>query len=485
MEEAKNQPLTGFVRGGFGSGEFHTNVVLGLMNDRRLPQARGSTKPSPDEITWLLSHLELGSETVATLDFIESWDEFFRTLFADPQFRPLVPALRDSDLFQDLPLRLARRRKDRFADRQAPEPEPVVERRRSHPKSPREIVIVTGMHRSGTSLCANLINLLGVDMSDDLEATEDNPAGHWERPDLVGLHNRALRAIGREWLDHRHALAFPRDWLSQPQVQAVKNDIEDWIDVRLGQAGRKFGFKDPRAARLIPLWDQICTEMQLTPLYVFCVRHPAHVAESLVRRDGITSSEAIYRWMVYNADAVLGVAGRSVCILPFDQWFGDKAPLVHRLASHLGVEEAPHDPALAALVTQTIDPSLRHDSPAPEAESVVSALYQHIAEGASESLFSAAARKASQAFREIDELVQPMLEAAYQEPGPVRKATVEGAAPEEVRHKPDAVRLAGRLAASIKLHSEALTSLLERLDLPGQSGAVTGTRGGRPAEGSG
>ncbi len=43
------------------------------------------------------------------------------------------------------------------------------------------IVTVLGMHRSGTSLCANVLQVLGVDMAEGPGASPANQRGHWER----------------------------------------------------------------------------------------------------------------------------------------------------------------------------------------------------------------------------------------------------------------------------------------------------------------
>src|SRR5207253_3895915 len=50
----------------------------------------------------------------------------------------------------------------------------------------RPIVMVLGMHRSGTSLCSHVLSALGLDMTDRVPGPglempgEDNPLGHWE-----------------------------------------------------------------------------------------------------------------------------------------------------------------------------------------------------------------------------------------------------------------------------------------------------------------
>jgi hypothetical protein len=46
---------------------------------------------------------------------------------------------------------------------------------------PRPIVVLLGMHRSGTSLCSHILSALGVDMADEVTPNAGNEKGHWER----------------------------------------------------------------------------------------------------------------------------------------------------------------------------------------------------------------------------------------------------------------------------------------------------------------
>jgi hypothetical protein len=272
-----------------------------------------------------------------------------------------------------------------------------------------------------------------------------------------------LRAFGRGWYDLNHGLHLPPDWLSEASVQAQKEEIEDWVDAMLLGSGSPQGFKDPRAARLLALWDQICADLRLTPRYVFCVRHPALVAQSLARRDGIGAHDAAYRWMVYNSDAVRSIGDRRVCIVPYDEWFVDSSGLLHRLASFLGVSGALDSPILRDLIMRTIDPGLRHDAAPPKSDTLATELYRHLVESAPFDGFSVAAREASKAFLAVDDFLQPVLEAAFFERDPVGKEPASPASGEF--YDADTVRLAARLAANLKLHSEALGSLLEKLEL--------------------
>src|SRR5882724_5755708 len=72
-------------------------------------------------------------------------------------------------------------------------------------------IVITGMHRSGTSLLANALGRAGVDLGDQLvTAGRGNRHGHFEDVEFLQFHERFLgrRGIG--------ALAPPADW--QPRA---------------------------------------------------------------------------------------------------------------------------------------------------------------------------------------------------------------------------------------------------------------------------
>ena len=68
----------------------------------------------------------------------------------------------------------------------------------------RRVVLILGMHRSGTSAVARVVNLLGAALPKKLlEAAPGNEAGHWEPIELVSLHDRMLAEAGSRWEDFR------------------------------------------------------------------------------------------------------------------------------------------------------------------------------------------------------------------------------------------------------------------------------------------
>src|ERR1700730_3616005 len=103
------------------------------------------------------------------------------------------------------------------------------------------------MHRSGTSLCANILNALGVDI---VNGHANNSTEYWERPEIVAYHDRILSLLNRDYFGPYHDIALPDGWSENSRVLEVERELETFISERLDQNNaRPFGFKDPRTAR--------------------------------------------------------------------------------------------------------------------------------------------------------------------------------------------------------------------------------------------
>src|SRR5215469_594453 len=106
----------------------------------------------------------------------------------------------------------------------------------------RPIVLVLGMHRSGTSLCSHILSALGVDMADDIGVNLGNDRGHWERWEIVEFHDRILTLFNRDYLGRFHDFALPVAWWADPRVAQIRHEIVGFLEQRM--ADGYFGFKD-------------------------------------------------------------------------------------------------------------------------------------------------------------------------------------------------------------------------------------------------
>ncbi len=129
-------------------------------------------------------------------------------------------------------------------------------------------LIITGFHRSGTSLTAQYLHRAGLNLGDNLlGANPSNPDGHFEDRDIVALHQEMLQAAGRDW----HT---PGKGLSE-SAGAYSTHAQN-ILARF-QPDRPFGFKDPRSSLFLPWWHAQLKR----PCAVIVFRHYAECFRSL------------------------------------------------------------------------------------------------------------------------------------------------------------------------------------------------------------
>jgi hypothetical protein len=230
---------------------------------------------------------------------------------------------------------------------------------------PRPIVLVLGMHRSGTSLCSHLLSALGLDMADKIPGpgatspTPDNPRGHWERWEIVEFHDRILGLFNRDYFGRFHDFALPVAWWADPRVVLIRREIVAFLEKRMGNG--YFGFKDPRTVRLMPVWHQILNELKLSPKLVLCLRNPAHVARSLHARDGLDPEIAEYRWLVHMIDFFRYTSNFDCCTVEYEEWFNNPSANFEKLQKFLDLSWQQSEPDSGLMLSGIIDPAARHD----------------------------------------------------------------------------------------------------------------------------
>lgn len=228
------------------------------------------------------------------------------------------------------------------------------------------IICILGMHRSGTSLIARLLNLLGVYLGPQnrlVEPASANPKGFWEHRRFVNINNNILWKLG----GHTHEPpVFSPEWQDQAELDDLRQRARSMIEEDF--AGRDlWGWKDPRTCLTLPFWQRLLPPMR----YVICVRHPTAVARSLIHRDRMSLVGSLNLWLVYMRSALTYTADQRRVIVLYDAVIDDWHSQLERLAEFIGRQDQAHDLAVQQATTEFIDADLRHhgsESPQPAGE---------------------------------------------------------------------------------------------------------------------
>ncbi|MGB7274697.1 MAG: glycosyltransferase, partial [Geitlerinemataceae cyanobacterium] len=165
-----------------------------------------------------------------------------------------------------------------------------------------EVLIITGMHRSGTSLMASFIQHLGIDLGNNLlEADKSNPKGYFEDVDFVEFQRSVLQACCNVeeagWQDWGWTQS---ETIDRTKLTDYRGIAQVLIDRRQQEEQDLWGWKDPRTALLLDFWNELLPQAR----HLFVYRYPWDVVDSIVRLQSLAFHErphyALKIWAFYN-----------------------------------------------------------------------------------------------------------------------------------------------------------------------------------------
>lgn len=164
-----------------------------------------------------------------------------------------------------------------------------------------QMIVVLGMHRSGTSALAEVLVHAGAWFGHPSLAARgrQRPLGLVERTDFLSVSEAAMRACDARWHD---VCGFRGDWESE-EAQALRRRFAHEVLPDL-LARETCVLKDPRLSFLLPLFGRVMPDRTVGLLIV---RHPFEVAMSLAARNGFSLPFGLALWEAYNRRALISL----------------------------------------------------------------------------------------------------------------------------------------------------------------------------------
>lgn len=224
----------------------------------------------------------------------------------------------------------------------------------------KRLIVVLGMHRSGTSTITRALQVFGIDLGDKLfPPLAPNPKGYWEDGDILGLNIEMLNFLHHKWqqvtqIHDADVLRLEQQGYLLRAVELLRSKLEDKTI---------FSFKDPRATQLLPFWKQVFMLGGWDVSYIIAIRNPLSIVKSLQKRDNFDTGYSYLLWLSYIITALQHTANEKRILVEYDHLLNDTESALQRISVFIALSIDQQE--YHTFINGFIDKSLRHSMHAP------------------------------------------------------------------------------------------------------------------------
>lgn len=258
----------------------------------------------------------------------------------------------------------------------------------------KRLILVIGVHRSGTSVLARALETMGVSLGNNfIPPTIYNEKGFWEDTDFHKLNLEMLSAFKDRI---RYVLSITEeeaDWLCK------KGFFEQASQLLLAKLppAQPLGIKDPRFSVLLPFWKRVFLACRVTTSFVIALRHPLSVAASQEQFETQHREQSLWTWISYLLSCLEQSQGHRRIIIDYDALLKNPSHHVIKMARSLQLNVNPA--LLDSYQHHFLDVTLRHFDN-HKSQGMQNNFWQCLAIEMYETLFSVA--KGARSFEEIN-----------------------------------------------------------------------------------
>ena len=198
-----------------------------------------------------------------------------------------------------------------------------------------QCLIILGTPRSGNSVLAGCLKLLGADPGKNIIFPDkQNGDGRFENNDLILAHNILLRDLACK---EDMIGGLPKGWQSSRAADNAKLKIRSILENNFSSDSMLL-VKDPRICRFLPLWLSLLEEMEIKPGLILNLRHPLENARSFAANNNFNIRQAFLLWFSHYREAFSASYGISNTVITFDQLLADPVFTLKNISDNLDIE---------------------------------------------------------------------------------------------------------------------------------------------------
>ena len=197
----------------------------------------------------------------------------------------------------------------------------------------KKVILVAGMHRSGTSAITGVLSILGCTLPKTLmPAAADNQRGFWESTVIQALNDKILSSLGQAWYNWK---AVDSSWYASQDAVRFREKAQTTLENEYAN-NSLLVLKDPRICLLLPFWIETVRSFGAEPIVIIPIRNPLEIAMSLEIRNKIHPSVGHLIWLRHVLDAEAASRGLKRSYLRYDELISNPKHVIGRLIKDIG-----------------------------------------------------------------------------------------------------------------------------------------------------
>ena len=189
-------------------------------------------------------------------------------------------------------------------------------------KMNRKVLIVLGMHRSGTSALTGVLQNQGIKTGITVNGKgAENMKGFFENTKIQKLNKKIFKDCKVKWDSYTKVLKPKKKFLEQGK-KIIELEFKN---------SNLFVIKDPRICLLIPFWGKVFEQLDIEVKIINIIRNPLEVAESLKKRNGFLKEKSLMLWLYYVLEAEYHSRKFHRILITFNELINNHAKVLNRI----------------------------------------------------------------------------------------------------------------------------------------------------------
>ncbi len=219
----------------------------------------------------------------------------------------------------------------------------------------KRLVLVIGVHRSGTSVLTKGLETMGISLGDTLISPNIyNEKGYWEDLDFHALNLEMLNSFEDRF---RFFLSITDEEATTLCEKGFLAKASQLLRTKFSSS-HHLGIKNPRFSILLPFWKRVFLACGVLPSFVIALRNPFSVAAGHNQFKNQHPEQPLWTWVSYLLSCLEESEGYERIIVDYDELLKKPTHQITRIAHTLRFNLNPT--LLQSYIHNDVDLSLRH-----------------------------------------------------------------------------------------------------------------------------